>query len=228
MNIMRMKLRTERFFFSVVLAAVLSMALTAAAAPQAPAGSPTGAIQDLENSIATFRTGEKLSEADRRYNRDLKKKIVHGTFDIRELARLAMGPHWKGRTKEEQDHLVDLMLGLIEERALLSKEHSASKDGKRNKYSILYKGEKSLNMEKTRALVKTVVRIPSEKIDVVLSYKLKRGEKEWKIYDLIVDGASLVDNYRYQFNSIITDHGYPDLVKRIEKKLNEIQAERQK
>lgn len=214
----------------LLLLAICSPALLSGAPLQqkAPAGTATRAIQDLEESITTFRTGEKLSEPDRKYNRDLKKQIVHGTFDIRELARLAMGPHWEEQTKTEQDHLVDLMIGLIEERALLSKEHSAMKGNKGSKYRIAYKGERYLNKDKTRAYVKTVVQIPSEKLNITLSYKLKRAEQQWKIYDLIVDDASLVENYRYQFHSIITDHGYPDLVKRIEKKLHGIQEERKK
>ena len=54
-----------------------------------------------------------------------------------------------------------------------------------------------------------------------LDYKLKKASI-WKIYDVIVDGASLLDNYKYQFDSIIKKSGYPDLVRRMRSKLNEM------
>jgi phospholipid transport system substrate-binding protein len=68
--------------------------------------------------------------------------------------------------------------------------------------------------------------VPSENIDIVLNYKLKRQDGEWKIYDVIVDEASLVDNYKYQFNKIIVKHGYQDLVNRMSKKLTSIKRKR--
>ena len=65
-----------------------------------------------------------------------------------------------------------------------------------------------------------------ENISIALNYRLKKKGDEWKIYDVIVDEASLVDNYRYQFNSIITKHGYADLIRRMNEKLNGIIADR--
>ena len=101
-----------------------------------------------------------------------------------------------------------------------------SKSG--GKYYVVYRGHKFYDAAKTRAFVRTKVVVPSEKIDIALNYRLKKKGDEWKIYDVIVDEASLVDNYRYQFNSIITKNGYPDLVQRMTKKLNEIKAKRGK
>ena len=194
----------------------------------APSGSPTRAIQNLDDEIATYRTGDHLTAKDRTYNVDLKHRIIHGTFDVRELCRLALSKHWDGRSNQEREQFVDLMISLLEERALFSKEQAATRGKKGSRrYHVSYVGEKYLNAEKTKVLVRTRLSIPSERVEVALNYRLRKTADTWKIYDVIVDEASLLDNYRYQFNDIITKNGYPDLVGRMSKKLSEIRSKRQ-
>jgi phospholipid transport system substrate-binding protein len=202
---------------------------TAAAKDAGPlAISPTQAIKDLDAMLDDFKTGKNLSAADEQHNRDLKMNIIHGTFDIRELSKLALGNHWPTLTTQQQDHFVDLMVSLLEEKALFSKEQSAAKSKSGGKYKVVYQGHKFLDPAKTRAFVKTKVLVPSENIDINLNYKLKTDNGKWKIYDVIVDEASLVANYKFQFNSIITKNSYDELVNRMQKKLDEIKTNRSK
>jgi len=225
----------------IVRAAAISAAMSLAAAlpPNAaaqekakryyPEGTPTRAIQALDDMLGDFITkpkGQKLSPSEEEHNRALKKKILHGTFDIRELARLSLGNHWERRTEAERDQFVNLLTDLLEEKALFSKEQSAAKSKEGGKYFVVYRGEKFDGPAKDRAFVRTKVVVPSEKVDISLNYKLKKASSEWKIYDVIVDEASLVDNYRYQFDSIIKKHGYADLVRRMQNKLDEIRRDR--
>ena len=189
-------------------------------------GSPTAAIRELDDILDDFRTGPQLTTADREFNVALKRRILHGTFDIRELCRLALGKHWETHSADEQNRFVDLLIQLLEEKALFAKEQSAAKSKSGGKYRVQYEGERYLDQAESRALVRTKVIIPAENLRIALSYRLKRQEKQWKIYDIIVDDASLVDNYRYQFNAIITKNGYPELVNRMTKKLEEIRAKR--
>lgn len=194
-----------------------------------PEGSPSRAIQDLDDILDDFIVkpkGVNLTAEEQAHNDALKRKIVHGTFDIRELARLSLGKHWGVRTKEEQDQFVKLLTDLLEEKALFSKEQSAAKSKSGGKYYIVYRGHEFAKGDDSRAFVRTKVVVPSENVDIVLNYRLKKANEGWKIYDVIVDEASLVDNYRYQFNSIITKNGYPDLVRRMTEKLDEIKAKR--
>ncbi len=192
----------------------------------APKTSPTGAIKDLDAMLDDFKTGTNLTAEEEEHNRKLKMKIIHGTFDMRELSKLSLAKHWLNLTDAQRDHFVDLMVSLLEEKALFSKEQSAAKSKKGGKYKVLYKGHKYLDKDRRKSFVRTKVIILAENIDIDLNYKLKRQAGEWKIYDVIVDEASLVSNYKYQFNSIITKHGYDELVSRMTKKLNEIKAER--
>ena len=192
-------------------------------------GTPTRAIQDLDDILDDFKVregGKPLSKADEKFNRDLKQKIITGTFDVRELAMLSLGKHWNVKTPKEQQEFVDLLTQLLEEKALFSKEQSASKSKSGGKYNVIYRGHKYLNKDRTRAFVATRVVVPSENITITLNYKMKKKGPEWKIYDIVVDEASLVDNYKYQFNSIITKHGYPDLVSRMSSKLTKLKKQR--
>jgi len=188
---------------------------------------PTEAIKELDAMLDDFKSGKNLTPTEEAHNRELKMKIIHGTFDVRELSKLALSKHWDTLTPEQRNHFVDLMVSLLEEKALFSKEQSAAKSKKGGKYVVKYKGHKYLGTDKKKSFVKTMVIVPSENIDINLNYRLKREDGEWKIYDVIVDEASLVANYKFQFNSIITKHSYDELVRRMTKKLNEIKADRE-
>lgn len=187
-------------------------------------GSPSRAIQDLDDMLESYVLNPK-TDADRQYNTSLKRHVINGTFDIRELCRLALDKHWGERSGGEQDYFVDLMVRLLEKKAVFSKEQGQKKKGAKVLYKVTYEGDKYLNAEKFQALARSTVHIPSEDLKIELNYKLKRKSpaEGWKIFDVIVDGASLLDNYRYQFDKIISKDGYPTLVHRMESKLKELQ-----
>lgn len=194
-----------------------------------PSGTPTRAVQDVDDMLDDFIVKEKgkaLTATEEEHNRALKKKILHGTFDLNELARLSLAKHWDQRTEVERADFVQLLTDLLEEKALFSKEQSAAKSKSGGKYYVIYRGEKLEGTEKARAFVGTKVVVPAENIDIIINYRLKKASPDWKIYDIIVDEASLVDNYRYQFDSIIKKHGYPELVTRMKNKLAEIRGKR--
>lgn len=214
------------WFLSMSLTALFVVGTPLLVEAKAAVGSPTRAIQDLDDMLATFKTGKDLSEADKKYNQELKRKIISGIFDIQELTKKALAHHWETISEKERSHVIDLMVALIEEKALLSKEQSAAKVKGGGKYTVLYRGERFLNDTQTRAFVQTKVLVPSENISLRLNYRLKKQAGVWKVYDIIVDEASLIENYSYQFNSIITKHGFQELVNRIERKLDEVQKVR--
>ncbi len=187
----------------------------------APVGTPTRAIQDLETKMDGYKTGKNLSAEDKAHNVQLKKEALNGTFDLRELCRLALDRHWATLSAGEQDNFVNLMTQLLEKKGILSKEQSRV-NGK--KYLIKYQGDTYLDSQKSRAKTRTHISVPKEDVEMSIDYKLLKKGTEWKIFDVIVDDASLVDNYKYQFDSIISKHGYPELVSRMKKKLTDMDA----
>jgi len=225
------KLAVLSFILAVALAMCVGTVYAKSAGKQLyKIGTPTRAIQDLDAKMGKFivkKKGKKLTSKDEAFNKNLKEEIIHGTFDVRELARLALARHWKEITQEQRNDFVNTLTSLLEQKALFSKEQSASRSKNGGKYNVIYLGQRYMDKAHNRAFVRTRVIVPSENVSIKLNYKMKkRGAGEWKIYDIIVDEASLVDNYRYQFNNIINKNGYKDLIRRMKDKLNSLEAKR--
>ena len=186
-----------------------------------PEGSALREIQDLDDMLDSYVLDPKTPE-DLKYNDNLKKAVIHGTFDIRELCQMALGKHWAERTPQEQDQFVNLMIRLLEKKAIFSKEQGQKKKSSGSTYKVSYLAEEFIGTDKAKAIAKTTVSIPSQKLNIDLDYKLKKNGNRWRVYDIIVDSASLLENYKFQFDKIINKEGYPSLVQRMEKKLEEI------
>ena len=194
---------------------------TLAAPEGATLKSPTRAIKDLDVMLNSYRVGKNLTAEDQEYNRQLKQKILHNIFNLRELARLALDKHWSAITEADQNEFVALLTSLLEERSIFAKEKAHGE-----LYQIRYLGDKYLDADQSHAFTRTVIRIPKEDLNIRIDYKLKKVNGGWQVYDIIADQASLVDNYRYTFNEIIVKNGYPDLVRRMKTKLEQIRSKR--
>lgn len=196
------------------------------AVPVAASKTPTDAIRELDKMLGAYHTGANLGAAQVEENRQIKQRVIHGTFDIRELCRISLGRHWTTLLDADRNRFVDLMTDLLEEKGVLSKEQGQKKAHSGSVYNVSYRGQKYLDPIRNRALVRTQVFVPSHNVRVTLDYKLRKNSVQWKIYDVVVDGSSLVENYQYQFDNIITKYGYPELVNRVERKLAEFRAQR--
>lgn len=181
--------------------------------------SPMQAIKDLDQTLEGYHLGQNLTPEQEEANKKLKRKIIYGTFDIRELCRLSLGRHWHDLTRKQQNYFVDLMTKLLETKAIFSREQLK---GEQKLYSLTYKSETYDNKEKTLATVVSKMRVPKEKLVLDITYKMIKTPYGWKIFDVIVDDASLLTNYKFQFDRIITTHGFNELIARMEKKLKEI------
>ncbi len=182
--------------------------------------SPMGAIKELDSKIETYKTGNNLTPQEVESNRKLKENIIRGTFDVTSLCKLSLDTHWNEIAEKDQVDFVHLMTSLLEKKAILSKEQVKGDD---KPYKIDYVSESFLNPEKNIALVITKLSVPSERVTLNIRYKMNEDSKGWKIFDVIVDDASLVDNYKFQFDTIIKKYGYPELVNRMQKKLKEME-----
>lgn len=180
---------------------------------------PMDSIKDLDKKIESYELGESLTPEQVQKNQDLKAKIIRGTFDIRELCRLALAKHWDEITPEQRDHVVLLMSKLLEKKALFSKERLSGKD---KYYNIQYLSEEIDKADAKQALVKTRLVVAKRDLKVDLQYKMILSTTGWKIFDVIVDDSSMLLNYRSAFHNIITKYGFQELENRMQKKLDEI------
>ncbi|MEN2985826.1 MAG: ABC transporter substrate-binding protein [Thermodesulfovibrionaceae bacterium] len=129
-------------------------------------------------------------------------------FDFDEMSKRALGIYWKERTPQEKKEFVELFKDLLE-RSYAEKIESYTDE------EILYTDEFIENSK--YATVKTKI-ITKERKDIPIDYRLYFNGKEWKVYDVLIEGVSLVSNYRSQFNKIIRVHSYQELIKRMKAK----------
>ena len=138
-------------------------------------------------------------------------KVVEGSFADREMVRRTTGAHWKKLDPVQRRELTELFTKLLW-RSYLGRL-KMFEDQKITYVRELIDGNYA---EVESRIIHRGERIP-------LNYKLKRLDGRWMIYDMIIDGMSLVANYRRQFNQIIRREGYPGLMGRLRKKLAEVE-----
>lgn len=146
--------------------------------------------------------------AERRH-REIRR-IVRHLIDFPEMARRSLARHWNERTSQERKEFVRLFTEFLERAYFERVEHYA---GER----IEYTGE---TVDGDFATVRSRV-ITSRKSEVPVHYRLHRGGLRWTVYDIRVDGISLVSSYRSQFDKVIRTSSYDDLVQKLRLKQRE-------
>ncbi len=174
----------------------------------AAAGPPTEIVkQVIEKALDILKNPAYQGEE----RRQMVKHIVDPYFDYREMARRSLGPTWGSLSSAQRDEFVHLFADLLE----------ASYSDKIEKYAqrvkIDYTGE---ILEGDYAEVRTVVVRPNDRIP--LNYRLLNEDGAWKVYDVVIEGVSLVSNYRSQFRRIIHESSYAELVRRLKTKVSEL------
>jgi phospholipid transport system substrate-binding protein len=166
----------------------------------ANAGEPTDALKARVDRVLVLldESGDRRAEI---------RKVADEIFDFEEISRRALGPHWNARTPEERREFVTLFADLLE-RSYISRIESG-RGGK-----VLYTGETVAGDEAT---VRTRIITP-QRTEVPVDYRMHRKDGRWQIYDVSVEGISLVNNYRSQFNAVIQSSSYRALVERLRSK----------
>lgn len=163
--------------------------------------------------IVTDKDLKKASNEQKR--RGAIKKALSGIFDHQEMAKRSLGKHWNQRTQAERKHFVDLFASLLE-------NSYAGKIESYNNEKVVYIKEL---IDGDHAEVKSKIVTPKND-EFTLDYRMmKDASGKWMVYDVVIEGVSLVSNYRTQFNKIISANGYPELVKKLQTKNNEIKLQ---
>jgi phospholipid transport system substrate-binding protein len=137
------------------------------------------------------------------------EKIIDPIFDFREMAKRSLGLHWRDLRPEERQEFVTLFRDFLRTVYL-------SRMGVYNGEKVLFTGE---TVGTNYVEVDTqVVSKNGDQVPVV--YMLKRTDGDWKVYDVVVDNVSIDNNYRSQFDRVISQSSYRELVKRMKQKIN--------
>ena len=124
------------------------------------------------------------------------------------MARRALARHWAQRTDKEKKEFVSLFSKLLEKTYM---DRVDDYSGER----VIYKAE-AVDGDYGVVRVKIITVTDNE---ISTEYRIKRTGNGWFIYDISVEGVSLINNYRTQFDSIILRSSYRNLVKRLKAKL---------
>jgi phospholipid transport system substrate-binding protein len=178
-----------------------------AAAPSWAGGAATEAIKGTINEVIRILTDQGMKKPERaQERRKLLEKIVGERFNYEEMAKRTLAAQWKNLDEKQRAEFVDLFM------KLLTNSYADKVEGYSGE-QIHYLNER---LEGDYAEVRT--KAASGKVEIPLDYRLLSKGGDWRVYDVVVDGVSLVSNYRGQFAKIIRTSGYDDLVKQLREK----------
>jgi len=143
--------------------------------------------------------------------------VIFPKFDFPEMAKRSLGANWQRRTPEEQQEFVKLFRELVENSYM---DNIAAYNGE--KVNIV--GEKQ---EKDFAQVNTKI-VSNKGEEYAVDYRLLQSGSDWKIYDVVIENISIVNNYRSQFNRIIAKSSFEDLLQKLREKQFAAPAGKQK
>ncbi|MEJ2642056.1 MAG: ABC transporter substrate-binding protein [Desulfosarcinaceae bacterium] len=136
---------------------------------------------------------------------------ISGIFDFNEISMRAVARNWRKFSPEERKTFADVFS------KFLGNTYVDKIQGEYHNEKIVYVGQEIL--KKGRALAKTVIK--RETLEIPVDYRLKLADGQWRVYDVAVEGISLVKNYRTQFTQLLKKESPAVLIKRLEKKLAE-------
>jgi len=194
-----------------VMAAVIL--LGAASADTAWAGPPTDALKQTIDEVIKILEDPGLKKPDKKKDRRVRlEEVVGHRFNYAEMAKRTLGKEWAKRSPEEQKEFVASFQTLLVNTYIGRIEN--------------YSGEKVQYLKETTdgdyAEVKT--QIDTGKSIVPIDYKMHNNSGEWRVYDVVVEGTGLVQNYREQFRRIINKESFEALAQQLREKAKGIDA----
>ena len=187
-----------------VMAVALSFTHAALAA-----SSPT---EDVRSSVDAILVILQNSELDVQQKRADISKIINKRFDFRAMSQRTLATNWKKTSAEEKKQFTALFSQLIE----------SSYVGKIEAYTnekVEYPGEK---VKGKKAVVETLILTSSA--DIPVNYKLYQKGDQWLVYDVIIEGVSLISNYRSSYQEIMKDEGFDGLLNKMQAKIDELSS----
>jgi len=180
-------------------------------ATSAGADSPTAQIKSTVDQVIKLLTDPRLSGENKNHERHrLLRDTILPQFDFKEMSRRSLGPNWSRLTPKQQDEFVGVFTDLLE-KAYLGRIESY------NNERFIYINEA---IDEPYAEVRSKI-VTSKGEEFSINYRLKRKDGMWKIYDVVVEDISLVNNYRSQFDRILSKTSYDELIRRMKEKLSD-------
>ena len=179
------------------------------------AGVPTDQLRGRIERVLKVLDPETKRDGSSEERRAVIRKIADETFDFREMSQRSLARHWQSRTPAERDEFTRLFADVLE-RAYFGQIEQYSGGEK-----VLYVGE---TVEGDQAQVRTKL-ITKQGTEIPVEYRMHRVGDRWLVYDVTIEGVSLVANYRAQFDRVIRSSSYQQLTEKLKARKDEADAD---
>ena len=167
---------------------------------------PTDDLRKVVDEVVRI-VSDKDMKSNPQKRRVALRKSIGSLFDYEEMSKRSLAKHWNARTVDEKKQFVDLFSNLLE-------KTYANKIESYNNEKFVYVRER---IDGKYAEIKSKV-ITAKQDEYSLDYRMINKDGKWVVYDVVIEGVSLVANYRGQFGKIINTNGYNELVKKLQEK----------
>jgi len=191
---------------------ILSIAFSLAFAPVVVSAEGS-AIDAVRGSVDGILDILKKDGMDKAAKRSAMEVIIDERFDFRAMSQRTLATNWKKASDAEKQEFTDLFSQLIQ----------SSYVGKLEAYTnetVEYVTEK---VKGRKALVETMIKTASA--DIPLNYKMYSKDGNWLVYDVIIEGVSLISNYRSSYQTIVKKEGFDGLMAKMKAKIKELDAQ---
>lgn len=195
-----------RIFVLAIAVAALVLGTHAAPAGGAVKSASSGVVGplDLVKSSVSRVIEIVQSPAEGAQRRAEVRKVVEALFDFNEMSRRTLGQHWSERSPKEQEEFVRLFTDLLERSYLTT-------IGNHRLTTVTFQGE---SVEGSSARVRSQL-VTDRRMRIPIEYRMLENAGRWAVYDIVVEGVSVISNYRAQFNSIIRTSSFALLLDRL-------------
>ena len=188
---------------SLVSLAVVAVLMVVGSYKFAAAGEPTEAIRSAVSQGVDILSNAKLDNQQQRAQViDRLRQIVYPLFDFNEMSMRSLGANWRRLSPEQQKEFVSVFTALLE-------KTYADQIDLYNGQKVVYTGE---SIDGNYAQVDSRI-IDKNNQTYSVVYRLHKTDGKWKIYDVVAENISLVNNYRSQFNRVIARSSFEELLR---------------
>jgi phospholipid transport system substrate-binding protein len=169
---------------------------------------PSEKVKETADKIIAIVSDPSLKDpAKAAQRRERIRRTVDELCDWEEMSRRSLGRHWAQRTEQEKKEFVHLF-GQLLERTYIDKVEGYSGE------KVLYLGER-VDGDYAEVDVKVVT---NKNTEVPVIYRMRAKDQKWWVYDMVIEGVSLVNNYRTQFSDIMAKSSFEGLMKKLREK----------
>jgi phospholipid transport system substrate-binding protein len=172
------------------------------------AGTPGDQVRQTTDKLLVILKDPRLKgEGSKNERREKLKEVIYQRFDFTEMARRSLGSEWRRRTPDEQKEFVKLFTDVLE-RTYLDQIESYSGE------KIQYLKERE---DGNQAEVATKI-VDNKGQEYSVNYRLHNVNGDWKVYDVVIEDISLVNNYRAQFSRVLARSSFEELLETMKQK----------